>query len=251
MLTIKRPTPTTVLYTVSTHAPTSTLAAHARVILVVLARIIAGIAVAVTLSLEYRNASEISLGQIPTGQIQAWLEEAILTSPSGQFATLIASNINWIWRLLICAGVAWLIFRKGYREESLLVIRGLGVQTSSSSPSYLWTSSTRFIPTNAIQDIFIHEAFIGFEVRFYLNIVVEGDDEVVVVFPVRVNRLLQLRVSLTHQTRAYCRDEMSWRPYGAELVPVSTSPKPNVHWSYARHGMSHNMTATRMARLHR
>jgi len=37
-----------------------------------------------------------------------------------------------------------------------------------------------------IQDIFIHEAFKGFEVRFYLAIVVEGEHDVVVVFPVSV-----------------------------------------------------------------
>ncbi|KAI7209322.1 hypothetical protein KC352_g17350, partial [Hortaea werneckii] len=49
---------------------------------------------------------------------------------------------------------------------------------------YLWTSSTRFIPTSSIQDIFIYEAFKGFEVRYYLAIVIEGEGEVVVVFPV-------------------------------------------------------------------
>ncbi|KAF2841812.1 hypothetical protein M501DRAFT_927153, partial [Patellaria atrata CBS 101060] len=68
-------------------------------------------------------------------------------------------------------------------EESLLVLRGLGIQTSSSSPTYLASSETRFIPTTSIQDIFIHEAFRGFEVRFYLAIVVEGEEDVVVVFP--------------------------------------------------------------------
>jgi phosphatidylinositol glycan class H protein len=69
-------------------------------------------------------------------------------------------------------------------EESLLVLRGLGIQTSTSSPTYLSTATTRFIPTTSIQDIFIHEAFKGFEVRFYLAIVVEGEEDVVVVFPV-------------------------------------------------------------------
>lgn len=39
-----------------------------------------------------------------------------------------------------------------------------------------------------IQDIFIHEALKGFEVRFYLAVVVEGEEEVVVVFPVRIDR---------------------------------------------------------------
>lgn len=35
-----------------------------------------------------------------------------------------------------------------------------------------------------VQDIFIHEAFKGFEVKFYVAMVVKGEDEVVVVFPV-------------------------------------------------------------------
>lgn len=77
-----------------------------------------------------------------------------------------------------------LTFRE-YTEESLLVIRGLGIQTCTSSASYCSTSATRFIPTTQIQDIVIHEAFKGFEVRFYLAIIVEGEPDVVVVFPVR------------------------------------------------------------------
>lgn len=75
-------------------------------------------------------------------------------------------------------------------EESLLVIRGLGIQTSTSSQTYLSKASTRFIPTTQIQDIVIHEAFKGFEVRFYLAVIVEGESEVVVVFPVSTYRYL-------------------------------------------------------------
>jgi phosphatidylinositol N-acetylglucosaminyltransferase subunit H len=69
-------------------------------------------------------------------------------------------------------------------EETLLVLQGLGVQTSTSASTFLSSPTTRFIPTNVIQDIFIHEAFKGFEVRFYLAIVVDGEEDVVVVFPV-------------------------------------------------------------------
>lgn len=69
-------------------------------------------------------------------------------------------------------------------EESLLVLRTLGIQTSTTSSTYLSTSTTRFIPTSQVQDIFTHEAFKGFEVRYYLAAVVEGEAEVVVVFPV-------------------------------------------------------------------
>lgn len=77
-------------------------------------------------------------------------------------------------------------------EESLTVLRGLGIQTSTTSSTYLQTSSTRFIPTTSIQDIFIHEAFKGFEVKFYLVIVVDGEENVVVVFP----KLLPRRATL-------------------------------------------------------
>jgi phosphatidylinositol glycan class H protein len=77
-------------------------------------------------------------------------------------------------------------------EESLTVLCGLGVQTSTTSSIYLRTPTTRFIPTTSIQDIFIHEAFRGFEVRFYLAVVVEGQEDVVVVFP----RLLPRRAML-------------------------------------------------------
>lgn len=63
------------------------------------------------------------------------------------------------------------------------MIRGLGIQIASSPDSWLSTSTTQFIPTTAIQDILIHEAFVGFEVKFYLAIIVRGEKEGVVVFP--------------------------------------------------------------------
>lgn len=44
-------------------------------------------------------------------------------------------------------------------------------------------ASTQFIPTQKIQDLLINEAFRGFEVRYYLVVIVEGEKEVVVVFP--------------------------------------------------------------------
>lgn len=78
----------------------------------------------------------------------------------------------------------WMLIKLCYAEESLLVIRGMGIQTSTSSAMYWSSASTRFIPTTQIQDIVIHEAFKAFEVRFYLAIIVEGESDVVVVFPV-------------------------------------------------------------------
>ena len=68
-------------------------------------------------------------------------------------------------------------------------MRGLGVQTSESAGSYLATTATRFIPTEKIQDILVNEAFRGFEVRYYLIVVVDGEEDVVVVFPGLLPRL--------------------------------------------------------------
>ena len=188
MLLVKRPTATTVLYTVTTRAQKKTLTAHITAYLFLLVRILIGLLVAAVLFLDYQKSSPVpsQLG------VLARLEDAILRSPFGHFALLLINSTGLIYRLLTCVVITWLIFRKGYTEESLLVIRGLGVQTSTSSPSYLGTSSTRFIPTSHIQDIFIHEAFKGFEVRFYLSIVVEGEEDVVVVFPVCVCLLIHL-----------------------------------------------------------
>ena len=181
MLSVKRPTATTTLYTVSTRAASTSLSARLRQSFLIFVRIFTALLVAGVCLWEYRNSSVTQLGA-PF----SWFDDAISASPFDYLASSFAENLAQPWRLLTNATIAWMIFRKGYIEESLLVIRGLGVQTSTSSPSYLWTSSTRFIPTSSIQDIFIHEAFKGFEVRFYLSIVVEGEEDVVVVFPVSV-----------------------------------------------------------------
>jgi phosphatidylinositol N-acetylglucosaminyltransferase subunit H len=82
-----------------------------------------------------------------------------------------------------------LIKTDGIIEESLLVLQGLGIQTSTSSPYYFVSPTTTFIPTTKIQDIVIHEGFRGLEVRFYLAVIVEGATEVVVVFPNLLPRL--------------------------------------------------------------
>jgi phosphatidylinositol glycan class H protein len=79
--------------------------------------------------------------------------------------------------------LCYILSLRVYSSESLLVLRGLGVQTSESPKTYLTSAPTRFIPTEKIQDIFVNEAFRGFEVRYYLIVVVEGEEDVVVVFP--------------------------------------------------------------------
>jgi GPI-GlcNAc transferase complex, PIG-H component len=101
------------------------------------------------------------------------------------------------------------------------VLRGLGIQTSTSSPTYLSTSTTRFIPSTQIQDIVIHEAFKGLEVRFYLAIIVEGATKVVVVFPVWSS--LPMPVGLKAKPRSTsCQGAKSLKRSGEVLENAST-----------------------------
>lgn len=81
--------------------------------------------------------------------------------------------------------VLYLTALRVHTTESLLVLRGLGIQTSSAGGSYLVShrAGTRFIPTEKIRDVLINEAFRGFAVRYYLVVVVDGEDDIVVVFP--------------------------------------------------------------------
>lgn len=181
MLSTKRPTPTTVLYTVSTRAAPTTLSSRLLSTASLLLRLAAGCLVLTTLLYEYDHSK---VSQDLNLNLLNKLSDAILASQPGSLALPILEASTRPYRLAFSAVATYLILRRFYTTESLLAIRGLGVQTSTSSPSYVGTARTRFIPTSSIQDIFIHEAFKGFEVRFYLSIVVAGEEGVVVVFPV-------------------------------------------------------------------
>ncbi|KAK4569340.1 hypothetical protein LTR86_003102 [Recurvomyces mirabilis] len=179
MLTTKKPTQTTALYSVSNRSLATTTSAYIKVNIHIFLRIIAGLLVLYLLAIEYTTVLPPS---------STWYSQTLANFINSipllaKTANTITNFLPWYYRWTIITGTTYLFTTNPHRTESLLVIRGLGVQTSTSSTSYLWTSSARFIPTTAIQDIFIHEAFKGFEVRFYLAIVVEGEEEVVVVFP--------------------------------------------------------------------
>lgn len=170
MLSIQRPTSTTVLYTISTRPPATGLSTKAQRVVRGLLRIAVATFISILLFCKlHATRTAISNFQNPFQQT---------------FPDALARSSQWTWLAPISIMFLYLCVRKGYIEESLLVIRGLGVQTSTSSPTYLSTASTRFIPTSSIQDIFLHEAFKGFEVKFYLSIVVENEEDLVVVFPV-------------------------------------------------------------------
>lgn len=196
-LSATRPSPATVQFTVSNAPSRTTIASKLSFFLEVLLRFAVFTFVVLIDLAKLRGLTFDGNGLIPWDSI--WL------SPIGGIACRIADSHGCP---IIAAGSAlmfYLVFRRGYtgvflldipfgcacltnmyKEESLLVLRGLGVQTSTSSSTYFAPATTRFIPTTQVQDIVIHEAFRGFEVRFYLAIIVDGENEVIVVFPVRL-----------------------------------------------------------------
>lgn len=109
--------------------------------------------------------------------------DAVRRSGPGRRLVAAAATVPLPVFLPAVLALVYLLTLRLYSEESLLVLRGLGIQTSESPASYLAGPATRFVPTEKIQDIFVNEAFCGFQVRYYLVIVVEGEDRLLVVFP--------------------------------------------------------------------
>ncbi|KAH7412306.1 GPI-GlcNAc transferase complex, PIG-H component-domain-containing protein [Phaeosphaeria sp. MPI-PUGE-AT-0046c] len=172
-LRILQPTPYTVSYTVSTRPVPRTVLARVTSFIGFLLRVTAGLSTTLLLWLSSGIRHE---------QTEHVLLHVLSQHHLDQLYAIV-TKCQWMY-LGPCALVIFIIvFRRNYTEESLTVLRGLGIQTSTISQTYLQAPTTRFIPTTSIQDIFIYEAFKGFEVRFYLAVVVEGEEKVVVVFP--------------------------------------------------------------------
>lgn len=195
-LRTRRPSPTTVEYIVST-SPTLTLPLRLLLLTTVLLRILVGLSVLLLLYSKFALTSlHTPLQPYPTtpsflSSDYIWHAISLITKTKlGQLASNLALSTPLIVLLPLALATLYCTFLRIHTKETLLVLRGLGIQTSTSSDTYLSTATTRFIPTEKIQDILVNEAFRGFEVRYYLVVVVQGEEDVVVVFP----RLLPRRV---------------------------------------------------------
>ncbi|KAL7918736.1 putative GPI-15 component of glycosylphosphatidylinositol-N-acetylglucosaminyl (GPI-GlcNAc) transferase complex [Trichoderma austrokoningii] len=196
-LRIRRPSPTTAEYTVTT-LPPQTLPLRLLWLLLLFLRIFLSF---VTLLVIYArwvqerssfgaaaapalfSSSSSSLPPLLSLHRIGFLLDTFQDTPSGKFLAGIAASVTLPALVPVAMAVFYALSLRVHKEESLLVLRGLGVQTSESPATYLASAATRFIPTEKIQDILVNEAFRGFEVRYYLVVVVEGEEDVVVVFP--------------------------------------------------------------------
>lgn len=194
-LLTRRPSPTTVEYLVS-NSPTYSLPLWLLFVFTILIRITVGLSVLLLLYFKFTLSGYTFPAAVsPRGADSFGIEYiyhllyAALSSKAGLQCATLAARIPIYVLLPVCLAILYSILLRTHTTESLLVLRGLGIQTSSSSNTYLSTATTRFIPTEKIQDIFVNEAFRGFEVRYYLVVVVEGEEDVVVVFPKLLPRI--------------------------------------------------------------
>ncbi|KAI1780953.1 GPI-GlcNAc transferase complex, PIG-H component-domain-containing protein [Hypoxylon cercidicola] len=117
------------------------------------------------------------------------LLHVLLASRVGSIFPAAASAVPpWLLAPASAGALYGLSLRIG-NEERLLVLRGLGVQTSTGGRTVFHPLQTRFIPTESVGDVLVNEAFRGFAVRHYLVVVVRREDRLVVVFPKLLPRL--------------------------------------------------------------
>lgn len=188
-LQVRRPSPTTVEFTVTTLPPPTVTLRLQRLLLFIL-RIILALTTALQLDAIWsigKWAKQWPTGPIPIPLVPwsldsaRWLLDRVHASVP--IFTRIAETVPLMALIPASLAVFYILGLRVYSQESLLVMRGLGVQTSGSPKSYWGGRVTRFIPTEQIQDILVNEAFRGFEVRYYLVIVLKGEPDLVVVFP--------------------------------------------------------------------
>ncbi|OTB14676.1 hypothetical protein K445DRAFT_75535 [Daldinia sp. EC12] len=179
-LRIRRPSPTTAEFIVST-LPPQTLPARLALGAVYFVRL--QLALAVLLMIPPSPIDVLATTPIFSLAFIRQILNILLSSRLGSLLSKLANSIP-PWVLFPCSVITlYFLSQRIGAEERLLVLRGLGVQTSSSGATVFSPLKTRFIPTEKIQDILINEAFRGFEVRHYLIVVVEDEEHIVVVFP--------------------------------------------------------------------
>ncbi|KAK7920202.1 GPI-GlcNAc transferase complex [Apiospora marii] len=200
-LHVRRPSPTTAEFTVTTRPRNPTRTQRLLLLAVGAARLVLALGAGLLLYTEYWT--QFRHPSSSYRQSHLWLlppeqhEFLLYNTPPGRLAQEIAARTP-SWALVpLCLCALYLAIRRIHVEERLLVLRGLGIQTRSTPGTILlgWFGGgggsgagagggpTRFIPTEKIRDVLINEAFWGFGVRYILVVVVEGEEGLVVVFP--------------------------------------------------------------------
>lgn len=196
-LRTRRPSPTTAEFIVST-LPPMTVPLRIALCAVYLLRLVLALGVLLLLYSAWTQSPysttaplDVDIQAHPLLSI-AFVHQTLrsfLRTRIGALFSLVASSLP-PWVLLpFSLGALYVLSQRIGVEERFLVLRGLGIQTSSSGATLFSSVRTRFIPTDKVQDVLVNEAFRGFGVRHYLIVLVKGEDRLVVVFPKLLPRL--------------------------------------------------------------
>ncbi|KAL2110393.1 hypothetical protein VUR80DRAFT_1236 [Thermomyces stellatus] len=169
-LRTRRPSPTTVEYTLSTKPPPTlpTILLHVFILLLRL--------------LLLSCAALLPLSQLGLYVASPTLHSVLATRPGAALSRL-SSSLPAPATPAAALVLAYIALRRLHVTESVLVLRGLGIQTRTSAAVWGLGDATRFIPTEQIRDVLVNEVFVGFGVQYVLVVVVEGEEDMVVVFP--------------------------------------------------------------------
>lgn len=167
-LITRRPSPTTIEFTVTTSPPSSTTLTILRFLLLS-ARLLT--LSTITILTLLRLAPSIASSAPP-----------ILLTLFTSILAFAPSPAHYFYPLALLAGYAAL--QRVSTQESLLVIAELGIQTATTAGT-LWGQKpkTRFIEQGRARDLWLMEGFWGWQVRYYVAVSVEGEGGLVVVFP--------------------------------------------------------------------
>ena len=94
-----------------------------------------------------------------------------------------------------------MLYRLFINIESILIVRDLGVQVKTVYMDGRCIS--RFIDHSCIADIIINEGITMLQVKFYMAIIVEGQDRMVIVFEVVISANTVMRMLLPASTNTY------------------------------------------------
>lgn len=169
-LRTRRPSPTTVEYTLSTKPPPTVPTVLLHVVILLLRLLLLSCAALLPLS---------QLGSY----IASPALQSVLDSRPGAALSRLSGSLPAAVPAAAALALAYVALRRLHVTESVLVLRGLGIQTRTSAAVWGLGDATRFIPTEQIRDVLVNEVFAGFGVRYVLVVVVDGEEDMVVVFP--------------------------------------------------------------------
>lgn len=146
---------------------------------------------------------------------EAWLKWGAIDLANVSPAT--ASAVATL--VLAFAVVRVVFFLRGTVEESVLAVRGIGLQLTRRNA--LGQTVSRFIDQGAVTSLFVHEGYFRHQCVFFMGAVVEEQDRTVVFFDETLPRVAVLRTVLRGLREVLYNES----PEGPSLAEIEAAGK--------------------------